>query len=291
MDANTRIEHSEAEKPMSVNWVVSPDISRDLNEGSVKIIESINNFNPDLVVVLKRSGSLVYYAVEEMAEEKGKALPQNIDIQIGRELSDPFLDEDRDFQIFTQEDWKDFDKYLNSQANDPNSQVSEIVSETKSKVLPINPKRIFVVDDSSFGEATLKHTAPFILKKALGDDVVIESGLIFEHNNGWLTGIIRDTFKPEEFAERQDIGNITALLSMLAKGEYEEGEWNLKTGGKIVNWETVEMLGKKIVDNPIFGEVGRENPAQILKKRFDTSVLLGLHNSLILALQGVVLGR
>lgn len=274
------VDGGSGEKVSSVEWVIPENVSKELREGGRKVLDKIKEFNPDVVVALKRKGALTYSAVESTENQN---LPPRVDVSIGRELSDPFLGEDREFDLLGEGGRQEYLAYLISESGKPESRVARAIADAKSAKPEGKINKVFVVDDSIFGGATM-FTVPFIIKSAWGEDTEISTGIVFEHNNAW-DGQIRDaTFKIEELDSANQMA-VKSLLTMLMKGEYDEGEFNLDKKGKITSWEDVEMLGRKIMENPIFGDAGDTNPADILKEKYTQKFLLGLNKSFIEALQ------
>lgn len=274
----------EKEQISKVEWIFPEDVSKELREGSEKIIEEITLFDPDIVIALKRKGSLVYSAVEALASKMDKTLPTRLDASIGREISDPFLDEDEDFQMFDKNKWEKYEKFLEKESQDPKTLVSNAITKLVADVVNIKVKKVFIVDDSAFGEATIKKTAPFIVSKAFGKGAKISGGLVFSDNNGWDTQIRDATFNFSGLKASDKIA-VKSLFTILMKGEYDEGEFNLHKSGEIKNWEDIVMLGTKITENPIYGAASDANPADILKEKYSVNFLLNLKNSFIKALQ------
>lgn len=275
----------------NVDIKIPEAVRKSLVEGSEKLLHTFfsgrsASEQPNLLVVLQRSGPLAFQVLKALAAKQNLALPPAIKTPIGRELAVRFVNQQialgREKGVDILDDgpysldehateyrkWLEQDQHVRNLAYDIRT-----ACQTK---LPSVGQRVLVVDDTEYSGNTLKRTAPGVINLAL-PNTHIEVTAITDDNN-WLSQIVRATF-----GTGLNIGEENFLLE-LAKGFIELYPHETKTGQTlqaITSLEDLKLLGSLIKE-----EKG-EDPFPSLYAKYGES-LLTVYPQLLQALSGLV---
>lgn len=279
---------------ISPNIRIPEIVRQDLSDGLKRISSELEQFKPDLIVVLERSGVLAFNPVKSYFERQRVSLPPIIYAPIGREISDRFLDkryeeEEREGNDIFAEYTSGAD-YIADHPDDyndwleKNSRVQKIIQtltqEGNIQTLTQEgnePKKILIIDDIKSQGTTSKFTAPFILRFAFGEDIMIETVVVFQRSD-YIRLILREIFGDNISSDEE------FFFTELMKGCIETDGGILR----ITCEEDLEKLGETTGKNPL---VGRKNPYPTLKEKYGIDFLLSFPQRIRRALEEILLDK
>lgn len=254
--------------PNTPEIIIPPFVEQDLQLGINKIDEQVKSFQPDFIIVLQRSGPVVFSAYAEHAKATETKLPPVIESHIGTEIRNRFYNESGGEETFDdaggfelRNHQPEFYKWMETDI-----QVASVVEKLKVDIgeKGLVPQKILIVDDTKSVERqdlpgdTLDLIAPWIVKKALGKNVEIQTAVLLK-NASYVRNILEATFGTGNLNEAE-----TKFLRELKSGLIvEQGELV-----KIQSESQLEVLSHKI-------EAEYEtNPLESLKSKFSLQFLL-----------------
>lgn len=214
--------------------VIPEKVKDEAAKGLERFKTKILSFNPDLILVLQRSGSLAYAMLEGNVAANEFILPAKRDILIGREVSEECgLPLDELYYYVQQEEnptfpfdktgvqvFSEYYEWIRSQLKDRQSPMARTNKQLKTLVGNINPKKVLIFDDCLYSGTTLYCTAPFLVKDIVpGANIDVFS---FFNNAGWLRDIIIKNFPFLQASDPQTEANLMFVMH-LVKGSIDEG--------------------------------------------------------------------
>lgn len=183
-----------ARPPIEV--VIPQDVAVNLREGAERFTETLEKFQPDLVLVPLRAGALVYPALASFAAAKKARIPPVDYAYIGRatrvrfenylRATDTSMEDVA--ELYLAEHLDAFRKWL---ATD--KMVGREVKKMKAKVNNMTPRKVLVVDDFRKVGETLDIVIPEVVRLAFGQNVTIDNLVMFD-KDGWDERILEATF-------------------------------------------------------------------------------------------------
>lgn len=297
--------------------IIPKEIEEDLKDGVQKVLERIRMEKPDHIIVLQRSGSLAFTAVQEATKRRVIDLPPTYHILIGRKISDRHHPEEMselivDPDLLTNKQIDDYYEWLKRDAA-----AQKIVEEIQAVITPkpeliAQPSRVLFVDDALYQGVTLNLTVPLLTLHALHNLGVIQIEKATDYVNtktifqppgiqektlvdiklgdlflsrsyllntfDWRGPILKETFGDLALPSGAE-RSVSLLLSELMRGSVKTEVHESKS---IETWEDVEDIGRQIAERE-----GGENPAVVLEKIYEREQLLSLHQKTVEALQRV----
>jgi len=271
------------EGPICPMEVVIPDIIKnDLKDGFVRVGEKIEGFKPDLIVVLGRSGPVVFEAFRGYTEKNGLDLPPVVEANIGREVRNEFerlYPIDGSFKLSEHLDGDDgYFEWIRVNKkgliDKIRADIDEKLKENNLQISQIN--KVLIIDDVKFADfdqegETLDVAAPFIVREALKEKGNLEVKTeVLLRNTNYARYITTSSFSGLNEAERDFLREL--------KSGYIDTDNGLE---KIEGEGELEIIGRAVE------EYAGENPLEKLMKKFGISELISFPQKLREALRRV----
>lgn len=205
-EVNLREDGVENLKSKLLEIVIPEKIKKQLKDGAVRVAEKIRGYQPDLLVVLQRSGSLVCLTTEAYMEDADIVKPPKVEINIGTELN----------AIFWQESSHDEFNLVNTSGDDDpisedidggqeyivwlqgvltrgeDERLNRVVATLKGAEEMFDPKKVLVYDDCRYQGVTLSLAVPTVMRHVFGSQVEFET--VVHLSGDWIAEIIRASY-------------------------------------------------------------------------------------------------